>query len=94
MLIIFTSTLVFTRAFSEHVKNTIYDLYAAVVHHGQLGSGHYLSYVFNVEADAWFEVNDGHVKRTTPEHVAMQNVYVLFYERRRPPKKTSPAKTE
>ncbi|KAI9009111.1 hypothetical protein DFJ74DRAFT_686848 [Hyaloraphidium curvatum] len=69
---------------SDHVKNTLYDLYAAVVHHGQLGSGHYVSYVYNSGADAWFEMNDSVALPTTPEVVASQNVYVLFYERRRP----------
>jgi len=68
---------------SENVKNTVYDLYSAVVHHGQLGSGHYISYVYNPDADAWFEMNDSSVQLTTPEFVATQNVYVLFYERRR-----------
>lgn len=80
---------------SENVKNTVYDLYAAIVHHGQLGSGHYISYIYNLEADAWFEMNDSSVQITTPEFVASQNAYVLFYERRRkkPGPVPSPANT-
>ncbi|TPX68522.1 hypothetical protein SpCBS45565_g03034 [Spizellomyces sp. 'palustris'] len=61
----------------------IYDLYSAIVHHGSSGSGHYIAFVWSPDNDTWFEVNDTHVRPVTPDVLAQQSAYMLFYVRRK-----------
>ena len=60
----------------------LYDLYSIIVHHGTFGSGHFLAYIWSPVNESWFEMNDSHVKPTTPEVVYRQSAYMLFYLRR------------
>jgi hypothetical protein len=62
--------------------DTKYDLYSVLVHHGYLGSGHYISYIWDHDAESWFEMNDNVAKKVDPSHVHGQVAYVLFYKRR------------
>ncbi|RUS20117.1 hypothetical protein BC937DRAFT_86321 [Endogone sp. FLAS-F59071] len=65
-------------------RNNIYDLFAAVVHHGSgPGSGHYTSYAWNPTASQWFNLNDAKVTTSNGDAIAQEIVYMLFYKRRR-----------
>ena len=64
------------------VKDTVYDLYSVLVHHGYLGSGHYISYIWDHDAASWFEMNDNVCKPTSPTTVGSQSAYLLFYKKR------------
>ncbi|TPX34515.1 hypothetical protein SmJEL517_g02840 [Synchytrium microbalum] len=63
-------------------KPVWYDLYAVIVHHGSSGSGHFLAFTWSPENSSWFQMNDGSAKATSPEDVAQQQAYMLFYSRR------------
>ncbi|KAL1922380.1 uncharacterized protein VTP21DRAFT_9919 [Calcarisporiella thermophila] len=67
----------------EDRRTNIYDLYAAVVHHGSgPGSGHYTAYVLGVDSQ-WYHISDGRVTMVSPERLAEDVVYMLFYRRRK-----------
>jgi hypothetical protein len=59
----------------------LYDLCAVVIHHGRsLTQGHYTCAARCGEL--WYHFNDDKVAPKSPEWVAAQEAYVLFYERR------------
>jgi len=63
----------------------LYDLYAVVVHRGNLNSGHYTAYVKLTvgEKRRWFYISDSHVTTAAEESVlSCEGAYILFYERR------------
>ncbi|GAA5861925.1 hypothetical protein JCM3774_001352 [Rhodotorula dairenensis] len=76
---------------APHEPGTSYELYAAVCHHGQDGSGHYTALVHvhhlgEGTADGWCEVDDEEVTvLSTPDALdaallrAEQTAYLLFY---------------
>ncbi|KAI9092874.1 hypothetical protein DFS34DRAFT_279079 [Phlyctochytrium arcticum] len=61
---------------------TVYDLYSIIVHHGSSGSGHYIAFVWSPDNGTWFELNDTHVRPTSPDTLVQQSAYMLFYVRR------------
>lgn len=72
-----------------HEPGTSYDLYAAVCHHGEDGSGHYTSLVRNEQEGRgdWVEIDDEVVRTLeSPDEVddallrAEQSAYLLFYK--------------
>jgi ubiquitin carboxyl-terminal hydrolase 4/11/15 len=63
-----------------------YELTAVVVHYGsQVGSGHYTASCVREETGEWFDFNDSKVTPSTPEDVADQQPYILFYQRKDTP---------
>ena len=73
---------------------TTYELYAVVVHHGEAGKGHYISYVrpFTAhqayESGAWYKFNDNKVDQVSGKQVEdtgrseTENPYLFLYLRR------------
>ena len=58
--------------------DTLYELVAAVVHHGRtLGGGHYTAYCR--DGDRWLHYNDEHVVAVNEEVVCRCEAYLLFY---------------
>jgi hypothetical protein len=60
----------------------IYDLFALVQHSGELGSGHYISFVKC--GGYWFCFNDALISGVLEEDVINRQAYMLFYQRRQP----------
>jgi len=63
----------------------LYDLYAVVVHRGNLNSGHYTAYIRETigEKRRWFYISDSHVQTAAEDSVlSCDGAYILFYERR------------
>ena len=63
-------------------KVLIYDLIAVDNHYGGLGGGHYTAFAKNFTTNDWFDFNDGHVSKRSPEQVVTSAAYILFYRRR------------
>lgn len=61
-----------------------YDLLAVVQHTGELGGGHYISFV-RCAADAWFRFDDSLLSRVSEDTVLRGQAYMLFYQRRASP---------
>lgn len=63
----------------------LYDLYALVLHFGDLDGGHYTARIKNSK-NKWFIANDDHVANTNEASSLDQDqsVYVLFYKKRAP----------
>lgn len=62
-------------------QSTVYDLYAAIYHRGQLNGGHY--YVScKINSDEWWLFNDENCHQLNSERVVNPYAYVLFYKRR------------
>eukprot|EP01135_Chromosphaera_perkinsii_P004215 Nk52_evm4s272 gene=Nk52_evmTU4s272 len=60
----------------------LYDLYCAIIHHGQgFGSGHYTSYCLN-EHGQWMHFNDARVSPVDEEEVLKAPAYILLYRQR------------
>ena len=60
------------------MQKLIYNLYAVIIHDGDLDSGHYYSYCKNQEE--WFEFNDSTIKPVlTKKVINNKNAYILFY---------------
>lgn len=57
----------------------MYELFAVIVHSGNLDSGHYFAYVRS--QNAWFRCDDSRVTRAEPVQVAAAQAYLLFYHR-------------
>lgn len=55
----------------------MYDLLSVVQHHGQISSGHYVSY--SRENGQWFQFNDSVVTLATEKEVLGVQAYLLFY---------------
>ena len=55
-----------------------YRLYAISNHVGDVGGGHYYSYISR--HGKWYEFNDTHVTTVSPDSIPTANAYVLFYE--------------
>eukprot|EP01017_Pseudomicrothorax_dubius_P040537 TRINITY_DN6355_c0_g2_i4.p1 TRINITY_DN6355_c0_g2~~TRINITY_DN6355_c0_g2_i4.p1 ORF type:complete len:147 (-),score=30.07 TRINITY_DN6355_c0_g2_i4:209-649(-) len=60
----------------------IYDLFAVSNHYGGMGGGHYTAYAMNFKDKLWYEFDDSHVSKTSPDNVVTAAAYVLFYRRR------------
>lgn len=61
---------------NRHVR---YDLHGVLVHQGHsASSGHYYSYCKAADG-TWYCMNDESVSRSSPEQVARQQAYLLFY---------------
>eukprot|EP01125_Pyxidicula_operculata_P001398 TRINITY_DN11291_c0_g1_i1.p1 TRINITY_DN11291_c0_g1~~TRINITY_DN11291_c0_g1_i1.p1 ORF type:complete len:854 (+),score=174.30 TRINITY_DN11291_c0_g1_i1:15-2576(+) len=68
----------------------VYDLYAASMHMGGLGGGHYTAYAQNFRNKKWYYFNDSSVSaRPISELESNGGAYVLFYKRRKT-EKTEP----
>lgn len=71
--------------FSIHgAKNTLYYLYAVLVHSGySCHSGHYYCYVKNSNG-TWYQMDDEEVTQTSIKQVLLQKkgAYVLLYSRK------------
>ncbi|XP_057304278.1 ubiquitin carboxyl-terminal hydrolase 3-like [Hydractinia symbiolongicarpus] len=64
-------------------KAHVYDLAAAVVHHGSgAGSGHYTTYARH--EGAWYNFNDSTVSLTSEDSITHCKGYILFYTRQYP----------
>ncbi|TKA67109.1 hypothetical protein B0A49_11932 [Cryomyces minteri] len=63
-------------------KGMLYDLFAVDNHYGGLGGGHYTACAQNFFDKMWYDYNDSHVSRITPEHAVASSAYLLFYRRR------------
>jgi hypothetical protein len=74
-------------------KDAVYDLFGVILHYGRAGFGHYVAYARSWESNgptgkqgemekAWYEFDDGNVRRIKPEHVVTEHAYALFYRRR------------
>jgi len=62
---------------------SLYDLFAIVVHRGGSGAGgHYISYAKNPIDSNWYEFDDTYVTHTDEMSVAHAEAYVLFYKKR------------
>jgi len=57
-----------------------YDLVGMVEHTGELGAGHYVSFVKS--GGAWFRFDDSLIARVAPADVSAGQAYMLFYTRR------------
>lgn len=60
---------------------TQYELVSLVQHMGSMGGGHYVAYGKHQLSGQWLCFNDARVSRTSPEGVAGQEAYILFYSR-------------
>jgi len=61
-----------------HSPYTKYRLYAISNHVGDVGGGHYYSYI--CRHGKWYEFNDAHVTTISLDDVSTASAYVLFYE--------------
>ncbi len=62
----------------------LYDLFAVIVHLGNLDSGHYVAFVrkFSASEDCWFRTDDPMVTFASVKDVLSSQGYMLFYVRR------------
>lgn len=58
----------------------LYDLFAVVNHRGDMGGGHYTSFV--CKAGEWFQCDDDIISRVLPSEVLCSQGYLLFYIQR------------
>eukprot|EP01113_Clastostelium_recurvatum_P005456 TRINITY_DN12443_c0_g1_i1.p1 TRINITY_DN12443_c0_g1~~TRINITY_DN12443_c0_g1_i1.p1 ORF type:complete len:625 (-),score=93.15 TRINITY_DN12443_c0_g1_i1:66-1826(-) len=63
----------------SHKVDATYQLFAVVVHSGQMDNGHYISYVR--ERDNWFRCDDGVISLSSLVDVMKTKAYVLFYSK-------------
>ncbi|BGP34519.1 hypothetical protein JCM10296v2_006341 [Rhodotorula toruloides] len=73
----------------KEVHNARYRLYAVVVHHGTIDTGHYASYVLSnrhgkASERKWLFCSDEEVLSATEAEVLRSKAYMLFYERATP----------
>lgn len=72
---------------AQAVQNNSYKLASAIVHLGDVFSGHFITYrrtpTINGQRfpDRWLYTSDTHVKRTTSSDVLKSDAYMLFYEK-------------
>uniref|UniRef100_A0A915MGM6 ubiquitinyl hydrolase 1 n=1 Tax=Meloidogyne javanica TaxID=6303 RepID=A0A915MGM6_MELJA len=72
-----------TKDGEENNFSNCYDLSGLISHRGQnIEYGHYVAYCRNSSDGDWYEFDDAQVTRVSPQEVASQEPYVLFYERR------------
>uniref|UniRef100_A0A914LGB6 Ubiquitin carboxyl-terminal hydrolase n=1 Tax=Meloidogyne incognita TaxID=6306 RepID=A0A914LGB6_MELIC len=72
-----------TKDGEENNLSNCYDLSGLISHRGQnIEYGHYVAYCRNSSDGDWYEFDDAQVTRVSPQEVASQEPYVLFYERR------------
>ncbi|XP_020371567.1 ubiquitin carboxyl-terminal hydrolase 30 [Rhincodon typus] len=70
----------------------LFRLMSVVVHHGDIHSGHFVTYRRSPSASKnpaavsnhWLWISDDTVRRASPQEVLASNAYLLFYERVRP----------
>lgn len=76
------------RALSGEEAEFTYDLCSVVCHHGVgLGSGHYTAYGrATAEGRSWRLLNDATTRIVGEDSVQRAQGYLLFYERREPPR--------
>ena len=67
-------------AVRDEVEDTIYDLYAAVLHHGSVNVGHFTAIAKS--NGRWFYFDDDLVEEIGLEDVVDYSAYLLFYEKR------------
>ncbi|KAJ3115644.1 CSN-associated deubiquitinating enzyme Ubp12, partial [Nowakowskiella sp. JEL0407] len=60
----------------------LYDLFAVSNHFGGLGGGHYTAYAKNAVDGEWYNFDDSHVSKISPDRVMTEAAYLLFYQRR------------
>lgn len=63
-------------------KSLTYDLIAVDCHFGGLGGGHYTAMAKNSINGEWYDYNDSHVSKKSPEAAVDKSAYLLFYRRR------------
>ncbi|BGP26857.1 ubiquitin carboxyl-terminal hydrolase 16/45 [Rhodotorula toruloides] len=73
----------------KEVHNARYRLYAVIVHHGTIDTGHYASYVLSnrhgkASERKWLFCSDEEVLAATEAEVLRSKAYMLFYERVNP----------
>lgn len=69
-----------TTALSQQVKSMFCRLFAVIVHAGKNShSGHYISYVRNLNKNEWWKMDDSRVSRATSQEVLSAEAYMLFY---------------
>jgi len=68
---------------SDEVGESLYDLFAVVVHRGGSGAGgHYTSHALNPIDNSWYEYDDSWVSMSDEASVANAEAYLLFYKKR------------
>eukprot|EP01060_Flectonema_neradi_P038129 TRINITY_DN791_c1_g1_i1.p1 TRINITY_DN791_c1_g1~~TRINITY_DN791_c1_g1_i1.p1 ORF type:complete len:607 (+),score=84.63 TRINITY_DN791_c1_g1_i1:344-2164(+) len=67
-------------AVRDSVDNTIYDLYATVLHHGSVNMGHFTSTAKS--NGRWYYFDDDVVEEIREEDAVDHSAYLLFYEKR------------
>merc|ERR1719361_1049899 len=67
----------------DHNRDTLYDLYSIVKHMGSTGGGHYVGYAKHPATGKWYKYDDSRVEQVSPEKLAEQQAYILFYCRRK-----------
>ncbi|TPX37505.1 chitin synthase [Synchytrium microbalum] len=61
-------------------QNADYELSSVIVHQGSsVNYGHYYSYVKGLKNNAWFEMDDTNVSRSSWQEICNDTPYVLFY---------------
>ncbi|KAI3654312.1 hypothetical protein MP228_001031 [Amoeboaphelidium protococcarum] len=67
--------------YQEHFS---YILYAVIVHHGTLNSGHYIVYVRHLTStvEQWFRIDDSLVHAVDWNEIASCQAYMLFYSKK------------
>eukprot|EP00929_Paragymnodinium_shiwhaense_P086543 TRINITY_DN47047_c0_g1_i1.p1 TRINITY_DN47047_c0_g1~~TRINITY_DN47047_c0_g1_i1.p1 ORF type:complete len:711 (+),score=261.01 TRINITY_DN47047_c0_g1_i1:92-2224(+) len=62
-----------------------YELHAVCIHQGSsMSSGHYIAFVNagpSLQKEAWYEISDSHVRKTSREQALKAQAYVAFYRR-------------
>ncbi|ETO17117.1 peptidase C19 family protein, partial [Reticulomyxa filosa] len=64
-------------------EDTMYDLCSLVKHIGGTGGGHYIAFAKHPLFGHWSKFDDNWVERISPDIIAQQQAYILFYVRRR-----------
>ncbi|KAI0981514.1 hypothetical protein GJ496_007978 [Pomphorhynchus laevis] len=60
-----------------------YNLFAIIVHEGNVKGGHFKTYALNFLNNCWYEYNDAYVRMVEASYVLSLQAYVLFYSKSR-----------
>eukprot|EP00659_Diplonema_papillatum_P014993 gene14993-22889_t len=66
----------------DTAQDTVYDMYAAVLHMGSATMGHYTTVALHRESGQWLLYDDETVEVIDEDALSQLPVYLLFYERR------------
>jgi len=68
--------------YSSNMGDFTYDLISVTNHIGNMGGGHYYSYVKSITDGNWYCMDDDNVTQIQEEHIVTSNAYMLFYKLR------------